>query len=164
MLQDVLFPDVDAHQCLCDISVSLLSPVWSTRRKSGRKSGTSCWSWPPASPGSITAPTEPTGEDATITPPASPSRVFVHEQSARSGPRVQASALTCSDTLTRQTLSYLQSRVLWWTGLRESGRVSRLCSGPRPQTAHRGGGRHHAEGLWRRRWIWEHLQTNRIIY
>lgn len=47
---------VSSRECL-----SLLSLVWCTRKRNGRKSGMNCWSSPPASQGYITAPTAPSG-------------------------------------------------------------------------------------------------------
>lgn len=49
------------RSCECVSSLSLLSPVWCTQKRNGRKSGMNCWSSPPVSRGSITAPTAPLG-------------------------------------------------------------------------------------------------------
>lgn len=73
-LSNLVLEHHNVTACFCDIWHSLikwrvcvcpsflLSLVWCTRRRSGRRSGTSCWSWPPVSPEYTTAPTAPTGK------------------------------------------------------------------------------------------------------
>lgn len=133
--------------------LSLPSLVWCTQKRNGRKSGTSCWSWPPASPGSITAPTAPSG--TAHTPSHTPS---VHAPVKQP----EAVLLLLAFSLWPFTLNRVfnlcccrQGGVVRRTCVRELRGVPRLRLGPRPETAGGGGGWHHAEGLRRRRWVSE---------